>query len=351
MKTKKGTFNAIIAGILLCGLSSCGSNYRQTTRINPDGSCVREIYAKGHSDFLSGNRAKHPYLFQLDSTWAITPLDTVKYGSYNVKISKTLRNIGEFSAGLRCDEEFRPLLAPVETLQKRFRWFYTVYTFQAIYPSIAAKIPVPIDRYMSKDEQKLWFQGDFSAYGGMIGWELKDELDPIEKQFWRWYSQNVCKVYFEVIGDFEKLSGNRLYSSLSPAAKDSLFQKIAKNDIFESDIADLYRELDKYFKTNYFADLYKKNKQEIDAKCEKLLSLDLFSNKIEYQLIVPGKLIHANTPLVHQDTLTWKITALRMIPGDYQLTAISRTVHPWAFVVVFFFAGLFVYYLVRILRT
>jgi hypothetical protein len=352
MKTKKRTFNAIIIGILLCSLPSCVSSYRQTTKINPDGSCVREIYAKGDSAFLAGNRSSNPYLFQLDASWTITLPDTVKDEGYNVKISKTFRHIGEFSAGLQFDEELRPLVAPVETLQKRFRWFYTTYTFQAVYPSIAAKIPVSIDRYMSKDEQRLWFQGDFSAFGGMNGWELKDELDTMEKQFLRWYSQNVYEVYFEVIGDFEKLSGNSPYASCLPAAKDSLFHIIAKNDISsELDIADFCRELDKYFKTNRFSDFYRENKQEIDAKCGKRLLSDLFSNEIEYQLTVPGKLIHANTSLIRQDTLTWKITAMRLIPGDYTLTATSRTVHPWAFVVVFFFAGLFVYYLIRILRT
>jgi hypothetical protein len=319
------------------------------TTINPDGSCLREIYAKSDSAFLTGNREYNPYMFFVDSGWQITPLDTVAgYGKYNVKISKTVRNVKEFSTALPLEESLRPLVTPVETLEKHFRWFYTYYTFKSVYPCISEKIPVSIDQYMNKEEQKVWFQGDFSAYSEMNGYEMNAKLDEIEDIFFIWHLRNVYEIYFEAISYFGKLSNSDLYVSLLPAAKDTLFKmmKPDKNELLEIDSVN--QALDKYFNTTYFSDLYIANKEQIDERCETSLLDNLFREEIEYKLIVPGKLISANTSSISRDTLSWTITALRLVADDYELTAISRTVHPWAFVVVVFFMALSVYCLMKV---
>jgi hypothetical protein len=206
---------------------------------------------------------------------------------------------------------------------------------------------------MSKEEQKLWFQGDFSAYHGMTGWELKNELDRVETRFWNWYSRNIYDVYFEVIRDFEKLSGDSPYLAQLSAVKDTIFRTTVKNDIFDGlDIACINRSFDEYFKTNYFSNLYATNTKQIDKMCSGRGLEDLLSKKIEYKLIIPGKLISANTSLISNDTLTWEITAIRLIPDNYELTATSRRLNIWAFAVVFLFIALSVYCLmkVRIIR-
>jgi hypothetical protein len=318
------------------------------TRIHPDGSCLREIYTQGNLKFLAGDMEYNPYLFHVDTSWRITPLDTSKnQDRYNVKISKAVRNIGDFSANIHCDEALQPLAAPIEILEKRFRWFYTYYTFKTVYPCISDKIPVPINQYMTKDEQKVWFQEDFSAYGGMNGYELNDVLDMLEDKFFRWYSRNIYEVYLETVYSLAGHSDSNLYVSQLPAIKDTLFQMInpQKDDLLNNE--KINQKLDQYFNTTYFSDFYEENKQQIKEKFEECFS-ELFTKDIKYELIISGKLISANTSLINQDTLTWNITAMRLIPDNYELTAISRTVHPWAFIVVIFFIILSVYCLMKV---
>jgi hypothetical protein len=300
---------------------------------------VREIYAKGDSAFLAGDLSHNPYMFRLDSEWIITPSDAIE--KYNVKTGKTADNIEDFSNKLSFDEQFRPLVAPVETVRKRFGWFYTYYSFKAVYPCISDRIPVSIDKYLNKDEQKLWFRGDFSTWTGMTGLEVKNDMDEMENKFMEWYSQNVREIYFDVIGDFEKQSGNSRYLTQLPAVKDSVFQ------IQSDDINDVLTLLDKHLKTNHFSDMYKTNKQQIDKMCEERLSEDLFSRAIEYKLIIPGKLISANTPLISRDTLTWKIMAIHLIPDNYELTATSRVTNTWAFAAVVLLLAVSIYCLTK----
>jgi hypothetical protein len=318
------------------------------TKINPDASCLREIYANGNPKFLAGNMEENPYIFHLDSTWQITCLDTAnREDRYNVKISKTVRNIGEFSENIQCNESLRPLATPVETLEKRFRWFYTYYTFKAVYPCISDNIPVSIDKYMSKDEQKAWFQENFSAFYGMNGYELNETLNILEDKFLTWYLRNVYEIYIETVYSLAAFSDSNLYVSQLPAIKDTLFEMITPKNELDMDNEDVNQELDRYFNTTYFSDFYEDNKQQINEKCEERFSKVYFNEAIKYELIIPGKLISANTSLISQDTLTWKITAIRLLPDNYELTAISRTIHPWAFVVVFLLIAVSVYCLVK----
>jgi hypothetical protein len=338
-------------------MASCvNSYYGVTTKINPDGSCLREIYARGDSAFLSGNRSHNPYMFYPDSSWQITPLSKAA-GKYNVKIGKTSVPFGEFASGLQIvDENLRALAAPQEILKRHSGWFYTGYTVKTVYPCILEKIPVAPDDYMSKDEQKMWFQGDFSAYTGMNGWELKNEMDGIENQFLIWYSRNVYEIYLETLSTLGKLSGNSPYISMLPEVKDSVFRMIVKNNNWGmyGDImyGDINRSLDEYFQTTYFSDLYKNAEigEQIDSIWEDRLSNDLFTADIEYKLVIPGKLISANTSLISGDTLTWKITAVRLIPSDYEITATFRTANVWAFVITILFAALSVCCLTKAFR-
>ncbi|MDR0835912.1 MAG: hypothetical protein LBN11_04945 [Tannerella sp.] len=229
----------IVTGVAVIGIYSCSStNFRIITTIRPDGSCLREIYTKGDSAFLAGDWSENPYLFRLDSSWRITPaVDNHYEHEYNVKIAKTFHSIDEISSGLQFDKDLRPLVAPEETLQKRFRWFYTYYSFKTVYPTIPVQPPVPIDRYLDKSEQKMWFQGDFSAYAGMNGGELKDVLDDIEKRFGIWMDSlniekggNLDSIVEKLYGQYTEyelvIPGKLIFSNAPVNRQDTLVWKV-----------------------------------------------------------------------------------------------------------------------------
>jgi hypothetical protein len=360
----KSNHRIIASFILLIGMFSCSTNYLIVTTISPNGACLREIYAHGDSAFLTGDWSKNPYLFQMDSSWRIMPIDSQdaaeQFNSkYNVKISKSFRSLNEISAGLQFEEDLRLIVAPEESLRKHFRWFYTYYSFKTVYPVISAQIPVSIDDYLNKSEQKFWFQGDYSAYAGLNGMELKDEMDAIERRFWEWYARNIYESDFEAIREFEKLSGNNQFISRIQTVKDTLFQALFHDFSLENNSIEtihIYKELDKQLNTGYFSDQYKNNRQQIDSLIvekeryiENLTNL-LFDKEIDYELIMPGKLISTNAPVIRQDTLLWKVNALRFTAGDYELTAESRTTHLWAFVLTFLLLLLSVYCLIKVKR-
>ena len=58
------TNHLFIAALLLLGTVSCGTNYRMTSQIGSDGSIYREVYARGDSAFIAGDKNHNPYMFQ-----------------------------------------------------------------------------------------------------------------------------------------------------------------------------------------------------------------------------------------------------------------------------------------------
>jgi hypothetical protein len=329
----------IICSIIIIVVTSCMSEkYRFVTQVDRDGSCRREIYATvSTTDSISG---LFPY--DLSFGWEITQTDTIveeylsSRNKNNIKISKKFGSVDELSANLRCDMIF-PI--PKESIKKRFRWFYTYHTFTAVYPELTEKGRVPMDNYLNKTEQKFYLQGDISAYKGMSGIELKEKLDDIETRFWEWYFRNVYEENFDIILQISDTE----FRSMLPAVKDSLYSMNKKQvDENKSSMSEVCTMLDKYFATVYFSNLYAGNRQEMDDVFNERtkLSEELLRYNIQYDLILPGKIMASNTDLQNKDgILTWNINLFRFLSDDYTLVAESRTVNGGAFAVTLLLIG------------
>ncbi|MFV0536193.1 MAG: hypothetical protein ACK5M3_02350 [Dysgonomonas sp.] len=330
MKTIK-TISIVLITILMV---SCESYYRVVTRLDSDGKAHREIYTKGDSTFLAGDKSKSPYLFDV-SDWDVVKLDSEsKYNFFgeekniNVKVEKTVASIDLFSKGLRYDENKKSFAAPEENLSKEFRWFYTNYKFSGVYKKVAYEVPVSIDKYLTKEEQKIWSQGDFGKYKALNGSELNDKLGDLEAKFIEWYSRNSFELSLKSIETYSN-------SNISDTDKDAIYKQIRANDQTASAITPetVCKIMDTFYKTDSYSQLYNAHKDEIEKVFEKANSyINMLGNVISYELVVPGQIVDSNSPIIASDTLTWKIDGVRILFDDYALSAEYRIVNIWAFV-------------------
>jgi len=60
---------------------------------------------------------------------------------------------------------------------------------------------------------------------------------------------------------------------------------------------------------------------------------ELVKHNIKYELALPGKIMTANTDLQNDGVLVWNVDMFRFLADDYTLTAESRAVNLWAFLV------------------
>ena len=315
--------------------TSCGSYYRTITKLSRNGNAQREIYAKADSTFMSGNIANNPYLFDINSGWAIKRFKTpYKYNFFgedvelNVMISQKATSVSDFSEKTICSEIKRPLAAPKESLTKKFRWFYTTYTYTCIYPKINYDVPVSINKYLTPKEQRLWSQGDFDKYKALNGAEMSNMLNDIEKKFINWYYRNLFEISIDIIE--EKYNGN-----ISHDVKEDVYRQLY-NGTSDSDITPykVCKQLDISLKGNSFEKLYNHNEKIISKEFDSKTSvIYIINNIISYELIVPGEIISTNSPIIKSDTLIWKVDGTRNLFNNYTLSVEYRIINTWAFII------------------
>ena len=327
------TYHIIICIIISFVLASCFSkNYRIITRIERNGSCQGEYLEI--RDSINSNLFSHFH----SSGWEISHSDTILSDNVsiktrkNVRISKNFKSVEELSADT-ARRWYR--LTPKESLKKHFRWFYTCYVFTAVYPEVTCKGSVPMEKYMNRDEQRFYLQGDMSAYRGMNGWELREKIDEIEEQFMKWYYRTIYEESFDIILQFAAAD----FRLKLPAVKDSLYsinkKQLLYKEMVPPTIDDICKWLDSFFVADCFSKLYFENGSKMNDMFEAKMKEvnELLNYGIQYELTLPGTIITTNADMQNDGLLAWKINMLKFLAEDYILTAESRTVNVWAFAV------------------
>ena len=340
MKTNHSIATLLL--LLSLGMTSCSTYYRMTSRIDTNGSMHREVYARGDSAFIAGNKTHNPFLFQLDTDWQIVNLDsTLKFNFWgeeeklNVKSCRKIPLInGEYFSISNGKEQMSSLAIPTEQLKKRFKWFYTYYIYTATYKELPDKGPVPLDKYLNKEEQIIWFRGDNAAFSGMNGIEQNDKLDKLEAKFGEWYNRSQYEVIWEVIRQFTSQKGDTVYVNRLNEVKETVYTNLlsGKDGCGDAGIDDVCALFDKVGQTNYYLELYKAHAKAMDNMCEQKIKIaEVFYHAIQFELTMPGTLLSSNASLSTNNIMVWKIDGLRLLTGNYVLTAESRVINYWAF--------------------
>lgn len=356
------TIHFILVTIVAVAIFGCKSGqFHPTyiTGINPDGSCYKLIETDADSAFMVGDTAKsNPLGVDLDSLWKISwRLDTSEFktnwplkswmpdtqpDTLRNKITLTVRAIRHYNSVEEMAKEFRfskkhawNPITPEYKFEKKFRWFYTYFTYSEVYPKLETFDKIPFERYLTPQEAEFWFNGNFGPIKGMNGIEIKDLTISIEDKFNRWFEHNIWEEEMTVLTDNYHLLGKPPVSKERLISmKDSLFNLFRGQENDKDGTKDLKSFLDKIFKTKEFSGLYEQPGNPVKAyedSIEKKDFLGFYEKSIDYNLILPGKIISAGNALNDGDTLKFNLDAYRMTYKDYEIKATSRKTNTWAF--------------------
>ena len=356
MKTlKKILFCAVLPLFTACS----DAPDKMLTIISTDGSCQREISAMVDSAFMTGSISEknNPFPVEIDSSYSIVwrykdgkirtdfPITQSLYDSiiladttiFNPKkkkndflvfVSQNYKSVEEMSEKFRLKPSHPWSEMDVKySFEKKFRFFYSYFTYTETYPQVETSFEVPIENYMSKEEADFWFNGEPDLTQGMNGLEIQEYTDVLNEKYNIWVHQNVWNMQYKVLIDSYDLIIN------SPISKEELMR--LRNTIFEKysskdDITqDMEGCLNHYFETNAFSVLWKMKDSPMD-KFDNEFSEQYFvrcaSKSFDYQLLMPGEIVYTNG-VNRNDTLSWNISAYRMFRGDYVIEAQSRKIN------------------------
>lgn len=353
------TIPSILFFIAFLILSSCAEKTEMLTVIQADGSCYREFIQDVDSSFMVGDTSakKNPFVVEVDSNWTVSwktkstsfhtnfPLkasdihalmknlpDSAK-PTFTVKIHRNFKSVDDMAANFKLKASHVWSDLPVRYgLTKKFRWFYTFYSYKETYPVLKTGFNIPTEKYMTGDEAKFWFTGEPNMLSGMNGLEIREYVGDLEKKYNLWLADCSWSAEFKVLLKHYDQIGQQ------PVSKDSL--ALLKDPIFET-VEDptqdfkMEKLLNKYFKTNVFSVLW----NTTDAPMKKYEdSLDqqpfmkYFLASFTYKLQMPGTIVSHNNAAVKENILIYTLTAERMFKNDYTIEAESRKTNVWAFI-------------------
>lgn len=163
----------ILAAVLL--ITSCATHYVTTDSVGRhlDGSRQVLVSAKNEVVFEGWRKdtlaTPQPFDFRTDK-------DTMFY-AYTLDVERngwTVRH-----------DSLPRTLQPEVTVNKHFRWFTTRYHYTARFPQLDS-LPVPIDKYLTPDEQRLLFAPN-ELPSDWNGADLYSVLDKLNSKYVNWW--------------------------------------------------------------------------------------------------------------------------------------------------------------------
>lgn len=220
---------------------------------------------------------------------------------------------------------------PEESLDRRFRWFYTYYEYKAVFGSIRDMLPFPCDDHMTKEQQQLFFRGG-NVPEGWNGIEMYLLLDDVNKRFADWYAD---AVFFTMCDIFEPYCTEGQIEVLNTCKADFM-GGMQKEKLFMIEPGEFEERLVQIAPDKGFGSIYSDNNEAVDKSYAEVSGIaDRFSYSFIYSVRMPGRWYEGNAVDFIDGAPVWKIDAYRLMCDDLVLEAVTRKVNIWAFVLTF----------------
>lgn len=353
----KVNIKIIATMMLVLIMASCkNKDDRMLTVINEDGTCSREYTFHTTQQWLSAS-PDEDYDSIVDKTWerswSVLGVDSVRYpvplteaqldSMQELDLSKPLGNllmvhakkeyqsVEEMSANLYRPEQHHLVKAEgikaTSKLEKRFKWFYTDYTFTETFTCEDSTLfPIPLSRFLSADTVSYWFTGQPDMVQGLSGAEAKELLDGIEKKINQWTNANwfyeICNL---IIANYDKIQNPPVSKERFSSVRDSLVMQPCVLNAVEADST--FSQVESILHTDVYTN-FLKTYEGGTAQYEQLLSFGA-----PYDLVMPGTVTDAGMGQYDGNVIHYRLGGERMIPGSYTINASSRVTNVWAFIV------------------
>ena len=357
----KANIKTIAAMTMVLIMAACkNKDDRMLTVINEDGTCSREYTFHSTQQWL-GIPPEEDYDSIVDKTWerswSVLGADSVRYpvplteaqldsmqaldlsqplgNLLMVHAKKDYKSVEEMSAQIYRAERSHLVKAEgfkaSSKLEKRFKWFYTDYTFTETFAyEDSTLFPIPLSQFLSADTVSFWFTGQPNLTQSLSGAESKEMLDNIEKKISQWSNANwfyeMCNV---IIENYDKVENPPVSKERFTCVRDSLVILPCVLNANEGDgmKENITAQIDKAFPSDAYTQFLRSYEGGLGQYGQ------LLSFGTSYDLVMPGRVLDAGMGQYDGDVIHYRLGGDQMIPGDYTITATSRVTNIWAFIV------------------
>ena len=338
---KSFRFKLVVSTVLVLMMSCNEPRTVVTNYVYPDGSVRRRI------EMRSSENKFRPYDIQVpfDSTWRVW--DSIETGvkgdtTWIRRAEKLFSGVDEINVQYKADTGVNKSVVRNASFRKKFKWFSTEYNFSEMIGKIM-KSGYPVSKFMNEEELKWFYSPDDitnEKTDGPDSLRYRQFKDSVDKRVEDWM---IASVSAEWIHEFISLAREKTDDTL-------LINSFISR---EADLAALIRKSGDNFDSLWTNGIIpgevigeanaRRFKTEIDSAAN--ISLDrLFPTFSDYRIrtIMPGKLISTNGFVDSAGVILWPVAADYFLTEPYEMTAVSRTMNLWAWIV----SGIFILFVI-----
>jgi len=209
---------------------------------------------------------------------------------------------------------------------KKFRWFYTLYTYKETFSNINP-FDIPVADYLSTEELRLWMSRDDEFATGVKNKKSDSLNTAIDNKAEKWLKACYKKELVDNLTKaFEILKDPDLKPSLIQENIDTILSLCPGDYTTKRLIAAMAG----YFRNENVHKLLDDKYSFINTTEKKYNAIaDNFHEAAIFKIILPGNLVSNNAEKIKHDTLCWSVTAYKFFFNNYELKATSRIINHW----------------------
>ncbi|MCX6226659.1 MAG: hypothetical protein NTV01_18245 [Bacteroidia bacterium] len=331
MKTREINYSTwkigLILGILILIMPGCLDVWI-TTQIRPDGSIEQKIQFKG-DDSTEIATANFAFLKEADwkREWSKPEKD-----KFQLILSKEFKSVKELNASMNPADTNQQVIRINASLQRKFRWFFTRYVYTETILN-ANPFPGPdYHNYLTDEEVRLISlnEDNRKADPGFDTVRYKVTEKRFEEFLFRSIFEDFYQQILSVLADDKSLTLSR--QDLD-GKKDILYHFLI--DSVKSDGTDsLLLESNKIINHPDIEVIRAKYLNRFDGFQQRMKFHESTSDdSYKFTIRMPGLLLQTNSPKIEGSETGWDLTYYDFFFKDYTMTAESRKVNTWAFIV------------------
>ncbi len=348
-----------VSVVVVLLLASCKDNkVEMISTVDNNGSCSRVLFFETDSAGLLGGLYSNNSVVRLNDEWDIqwcikneqnkwqpypmsaSTFETLRKEYHNVPDTVLLRAERHFDSVEEMSEAF-PVQIAGELLQadgqldKKFHWFYTDYKYTETIKGLQGKFPVPFADYIDDESAVYWFTGHPDILQGYTPSESKDKLNNIEMAVNKWLNANYFYYLYDMMAaHYDSVKNAPVDKATFLSMRDSAMQ-FAMNRNFNLSMAETDKIFTDFFSSDAYSFMFEQDSEYMNYLSDKVKWFaELILLKIAYYIDLPGNITDTGWGLYDGATSSvyYPISGERFIPQDYAITATSRDVNEWAYV-------------------
>lgn len=317
---------SLVLVILLLVLPGCLDIWI-TTQIRADGSILQTIVFQGDSTEI----ADAPFACMNEGDWKKEWTKPEK-DKHKLAISKEFRSVSELNETMNPADSNLLVIRVNATLQKKFRWFFTRFVYEETVLQANPFNYLDYKDYLTDDEIRMIAKDEDAR-------EKEPDYDSIRyKTAEKHFEEYILRSMYE--GFYQQL--------LNTLAEDKSFT--LHREQLDSHKEKIYRFLIDSVKGSETGEILGGIIRVVDhpdlrlIRSEHLTRFEPFQSKMKFYemtsddnynftIRMPGLLLQTNSTEIKGSDLAWDVDYYDFFFKDFTMTAESRTVNTWAFIV------------------